>query len=346
MQSQLIDLHAPVTISAYTVRAMTLDDLPAWHALLTHYLTLTYGGSTLTKEELRSDWTSPGFDVPTASRGAFTSDGTLVAVAELWDNSEMPVRPWFEITVDDAHRDPALLDHLIIWGEARARQAAERIPADARLTLQTGVLTDKAWHKTLLEKHGMTTNRRGLTMRIDFDGQPPAPQFPDGIRLYSMADGLPVRELIRIQRETFRDHRGFVDEPLDKSVARWENYINASHAFEPSLMLLALDGAGDDAKPAGVIICSMESDEDADKAWVNVLGVMPDYRRKGLGMALLLYAFNEFYKRGKPRAGLGVDGSSLTNATKLYERAGMRVEHAYDHYEKVLRDGVEYSKQS
>jgi hypothetical protein len=35
---------------------------------------------------------------------------------------------------------------------------------------------------------------------------------------------------------------------------------------------------------------------------------------------------------------LGVDAQSVTGATRLYEKAGMRVTRRYDTYEKILRD--------
>jgi ribosomal protein S18 acetylase RimI-like enzyme len=66
----------------------------------------------------------------------------------------------------------------------------------------------------------------------------------------------------------------------------------------------------------------------------------------GLGLALLRHSFDEFYRRGKRKGGLGVDAGSLTGATRLYERAGMRVARQYSIYEKELRPGVDLSTQS
>ena len=47
------------------------------------------------------------------------------------------------------------------------------------------------------------------------------------------------------------------------------------------------------------------------------------------------------YRRGRHAVGLGVDASSLTGATRLYERAGMRVVRQFNSYAKVLRPGIE-----
>ena len=49
------------------------------------------------------------------------------------------------------------------------------------------------------------------------------------------------------------------------------------------------------------------------------------WRRQGLGEALLLHSFRAFRERGFTRGTLGVDASSPTGATRLYERAGMTI---------------------
>jgi hypothetical protein len=59
----------------------------------------------------------------------------------------------------------------------------------------------------------------------------------------------------------------------------------------------------------------------------------------------LCQAFNEFYRRGKRKVGLGVEAQNLTGALHLYESAGMHVDQVYDTYEKELRAGQEISVQ-
>ena len=46
---------------------------------------------------------------------------------------------------------------------------------------------------------------------------------------------------------------------------------------------------------------------------------------------------------GKTGARLSVDGASLTGATRLYERVGMRVHNRYTLFEKELRPGTDPS---
>ena len=83
-----------------------------------------------------------------------------------------------------------------------------------------------------------------------------------------------------------------------------------------------------------------------DIGWVDTLAVLRPWRRKGLGMALLLHSFGEFYRRGRRKVGLGVDSQNLTGAARLYERAGMHVARQYISYQKELRAGKELSTQT
>lgn len=55
-------------------------------------------------------------------------------------------------------------------------------------------------------------------------------------------------------------------------------------------------------------------------------------------MALLLHSFGEFHKRGMNTIGLGVD-ASIHGATRLYQKAGMKIAAEYVIYEKEYRPG-------
>ncbi|MFP4378673.1 MAG: GNAT family N-acetyltransferase [Spirochaetales bacterium] len=65
----------------------------------------------------------------------------------------------------------------------------------------------------------------------------------------------------------------------------------------------------------------------------------------GLGTMLLRHGFAEAHKRGKRGVRLNVDGSSLTGANRMYEKAGMYVSHVFTAFEKEIRPGVELSRQ-
>ena len=72
-------------------------------------------------------------------------------------------------------------------------------------------------------------------------------------------------------------------------------------------------------------------------AWVDVVGVRPSWRRRGIALALLRHSFGALYRAGARKVALEVDTQSPTEATRLYEKAGMHVERRYDFFEKELR---------
>jgi ribosomal protein S18 acetylase RimI-like enzyme len=109
-------------------------------------------------------------------------------------------------------------------------------------------------------------------------------------------------------------------------------------------MFLAMDGLSGEI--AGINLCRPHSFDDPEMGWVGTLGVLRPWRKRGIGLALLRHSFNEFFRRGYRKVGLGVDAQNLTGALRLYENAGMHVRQAFDQYEKELRAGTEISVQS
>src|SRR5690606_36307732 len=95
--------------------------------------------------------------------------------------------------------------------------------------------------------------------------------------------------------------------------------------------------AWDGDQIAGLAISRVNSSDKPDQAWVSVLGVSRPWRKRGLGYALLRQSFALFQSSGFKTAALAVDGSSLTNAVALYERAGMHVHQQRLVFRKMIR---------
>ena len=72
-----------------------------------------------------------------------------------------------------------------------------------------------------------------------------------------------------------------------------------------------------------------------DVAWVNSLGVLEKFRRRGLGAALIGRAISAYFRRGNKAIGLGAEAANPT-AVQMYLRAGMRIYQQVDSYEKQL----------
>jgi ribosomal protein S18 acetylase RimI-like enzyme len=174
-------------------------------------------------------------------------------------------------------------------------------------------------------------------MRIEMDAPPPTPVWPAGITVRSMIPNQEEATVYRAFDEAFKDHYGHVDVPFEEGFEHFMHGIKADAQHDPLIWFLAM--AGDEI--AGFSLCSSTTTEDPEMALVDRFGVRRPWRKRGLGLALLQHTFGEFYRRGTRKVGLGVDGSSLTGATRLYERAGMEKWYQIDAYEKELRAGVD-----
>ena len=127
--------------------------------------------------------------------------------------------------------------------------------------------------------------------------------------------------------DAFRDHWG-------EGMGGYEDWVNRVVDGSASRFVL-IARAGDEI--AGVLVGRAGLAADPEAGSVEELGVRRPWRGHGLGLALLHLAFEEFRRRGLARAILSVDSENPTGATRLYERAGMSVELAWEHWEKELR---------
>jgi mycothiol synthase len=340
MSDQITAIIEPA-VEGYTFRAVTLDDLPLFRDFVEQQHREHYGTSNVTVDDLRAEWTSPGFDLRTNTHAAFTQDGVIAAYIELWDTSSVPVRPRVWGYTHPAHRGGGLATALLDWGTVRACHVFNRVPAEARVVLETWAIRHAEDARQLLFDQGFTTERGHFTMRIELDEVPPAPTFPPGYRIVTYPEHPVLHDFVYAHKESFRDHRGYVDTPIEKRMEQWEHHIETWQHLDQSLWFLVLK----DDEIAAIMIGNPSDDVDAELGWIDIVGVLRPHRRRGLALALLQHAFAEYYRRGIKKVGLGVDAASLTNATALYEQAGMHVHHIMDAYEKELRPGVELTRQ-
>jgi ribosomal protein S18 acetylase RimI-like enzyme len=112
----------------------------------------------------------------------------------------------------------------------------------------------------------------------------------------------------------------------------WRDFNVERHSFDPSLWWLVDEGD----ELAAISLNAWHFSGDPQFGWVHVLGVRPQWRKRGVGTALLHHSFRDFAARGATRVGLGVDGENTTGAVRLYERVGMHVVRRNDTYEKKL----------
>ncbi len=297
------------------------------------------GVSMMKLSDLREDMETPGFDMSRDTRILVASNGEVAGYFEVWDLSEPHVRITTWGQIHPQHRANGAGAALLEWAKGRGAQALKLAPPEAKVAMQGYALHADPAMGASYQASGFALARHSLRMVIELDAPPAEPEWPQGIwlRTYDPQEGLP--EVLRAVRESFRDHYGYVESPFEQELERWEHRKLKSPDFDPSLWFIAMD----ESEIAGISLCDPQVYDDPEMGWVGTLGVRRPWRRRGLGMALLLHPFGEFYRRGVRMVGLGVDASNLTGALRLYQRAGMRSDASrqYDMYEHVLREGME-----
>ncbi|HYZ77568.1 MAG TPA: GNAT family N-acetyltransferase [Gaiellaceae bacterium] len=200
--------------------------------------------------------------------------------------------------------------------EARARERGAK-------KLKNGILAADRRAAALLEANGYRDVRHYFKMTIELDAPPTEPEWPEGLEPRPF-EREHVRAFYAADDEAFADERGYVAEPFDEFV---EKRLERP-GFDPMLWTAVWDG--------DEIAATLIADRRFGAGWIAGLGVRRPWRRRGLGLALLLRSFGQFYERGERRVALSVDIENPTGATRLYERAGMRVEREEVLYEKEL----------
>ena len=309
--------------AGYVVRPPVIDDAPGVAGVMAACDVADYGSSDATVEDVRNYWEAPRFDLQHDARIIVAPDGLIVGYEEVYPRSDDQLE--LDGYVHPREKGRGLGTWLLRWGEERANQRVGELPATGRVMLRGNTSSVDHTAADLFNAAGFARVRQFWRMEIELTAPPQPPVWPAGIVVRSMRLDGDERRVHAAVEEAFADHWGHAP----RSYEDWLQAVVQSDGFEPALTFMAFDGD----EVAGVAV-----NRHRDIAWVSQLAVRRAWRNRGLGLALLLHAFNAFYQRGDRCVGLGVDAQSLTGATRLYEKAGMRMTRQYDTYEKALRN--------
>jgi mycothiol synthase len=326
----------------FTARGAVMDDLEPSVQLFNRWSRAVIGRDEFANTEpIRAEWQAPGVDIAEDVRHIFAPNGELAGHVEVWTNSTPLVHPELWARLDPKYEDLGIGTWMIRWAEQRALRALSNTPSGLRLAPRLGTYRQVTKAEKLFKDLGYRHIRSFYYMLIEMDAPVPEPEFPEGITLRPYDPATDAETVYIAENEAFRDHFGHVERPFEEGFKQWK-HRREHGGYDPTLYFIAMDGD----EIAGMNLCRSHAPYDADQGLVGSISVRRPWRKKGLGLALLRHAFNEFYRRGKRKVGLGVDAQNLTGALRLYESAGMHIDQAFDYYEKELRPGTEISVQS
>ncbi len=294
----------------FQVRPATVEDAPAVSELVIAVDTAVQGWSDSTAAELVDWWRLTNL----AANSWVVEDESLAAYAVVIPHGESAETDGF---VHPAKTGLGLGSWLLRQGEQRARELRFA-------SALTWCLAPDADARALFERSGYREVRRFYRMLVEHEAAPAAPEWPAGFRVNTFARG-DAQAVHAALDEGFAEEWNFVSEPFEKWAARRLDVPE----FDPTQWFIV--------REVEQIVAVLRADpERGGAAWVGALAVRPQWRKRGLGLALLRHAFAEFYRRGQHRVGLGVDAQNPSGATRLYERAGMHVTYEAVAFKKEL----------
>lgn len=233
-----------------------------------------------------------------------------------------------EARVHPAWAGHGIASFLLGHAEERACSAA-RAAGRSSVALYLTVVDGDDRTASFLAARGFAPVRHLLDLRLDLHAAPPAPAWPPGVRCRPLRRGEDEAAAWQVHQAAFADVGTHLPIPLDDWV---EERIGQNPSFDPSLFLLAEH----DDEVIGIAVCRAGATGSPEDGWIRDLAVLPSWRRKGVGMALLRSALEAFRRRGLTGAALEVDDVTLEGAVALYRRAGMRITHRTDLFRRIL----------
>lgn len=303
-----------MTPSGYTFRPATLDDASAAAALMNEFDRAHLEEPDTVDAEEVATWWRP-LELERDSRFYFAEDGALAGVATLSLRDDDQVLD-LDAYVDPRHAGRGLGTAMLDWLEEQSR-------ARGYTAARTSAITADTAAGALVAARGYTPIRHFYRMAIQLDAPPPEPEWPPG---FSVATLLPGEEpvLHAVTEESFAEHWG----RQSRTYEQWREHHVDRDWFDPSLVWIVREG--------DTAVAELAAAFRFGSGWVNTIGTLKPWRGKGIGRALLLTSFGEFFRRGERRVALAVDAGNETGATHLYESVGMRTVWQADIYERRL----------
>jgi mycothiol synthase len=301
----------------YASRAASRDDLGAIDALFAAYDLATLGFAESSVEQLEEDFRTPGFE-PARDTWYVTAGpaGPLAAFALYKDGEPGQEGSQGFGRVHPEHSARGLGAFLVDNVDARWRSST------ARAGLIRNWLTPAdAMAAALFASRGYEVVRREFHLERPLRDLKPV-QVPVGIRIRPLRAG-EERALHAVNEEAFAHHWGFRPSTFED----WSAVLGLSSAA-PGLTWVAADGD----EMVGELVLLVQQ----DVGWIEILGVRPRWRGRGIGRALLRTGFAELARRDFGTVRLSVDAGNETGALRLYESEGMTVRREWHVVEKRL----------
>lgn len=311
----------------FVARAPEPTDAEGIFELLSAYNTTVAGVADCTLADVADALVEPGFERTTDGFLVVGGDGKPAGYATAFAKGHG--RDMIEIEVASPHQAVAawLFDQTIQRAAEMGREGGH-----AEVTVDSCVFRADESLRVLMADHDFTACTTYNRMRIDHSKPVAIPEVPAGVVVHRGAYGADAQWIAHeVLLECFRGQFNFVPRPHDE----WVQYRDTSSTLNWSqLTTLEVDG-----RAVAIRICSDEFLAADDCGYVGMLGVVEEFRDRGLAKFLLLDAFAADAAAGRIGTILNVDTNNPTPALGLYLSVGMTPTLVLDGWRTTLPVG-------
>jgi N-acetylglutamate synthase-like GNAT family acetyltransferase len=299
-----------------SLRPATLADLDAVYSLIVQRNTADFGESLLTKAHLKRQWCDPDFSLFKQSQLAISSDNQVIGYAAIRPSS--PNKYFTQLFIHKNLND-------INIGKTLLSSLEKGLPTP--VSLMTQVSGNNQQNQQIFETLGYSRGLTFLMMEIEMKAPPPAAKWVEGIEVRPFRPNQDEQATYETDEEASLD-KGYAN-PM--SFTEWSQRMSLhTERFDPTLWFLACHAKA--VVGVSLNFYLLES----NCGLIDHLGVRRKWRGRGIGLALLQHSFAAFFASGITKIKLNVDSGSLTNAPRLYEKAGMETVQSYHIYSKTI----------
>src|SRR5438067_721482 len=166
-------------VGEYTIRRQRENDARSIFELVHECELADFGANWLTEGDLRV-----ARSLMDLERDAWVVEdpgGSVIGAAAV--RVSQPLAMFAFVSLLPAHRGRGIGTELLRLIEARAEEVVPEAPEGMRVVLHQNVGPTDDNARRLLEAHGYPFTRRFWTMAIDLAEEPPAPEWPPGVRV-------------------------------------------------------------------------------------------------------------------------------------------------------------------
>ena len=308
-----------VPAAGLTWRPIVLDDLAAVTALQQAMDRVDHPTFAATLEEVEEELTHSYVDLEKDSLLGIDPDGEIAAygLVILPPGQETLVRSILQGGVHPEFRGEGIGRELLAWQESRALQQL----ATSDKTLPAWILTNAEEKSTdaakLFARSGFEKSRWFFALERRISEPTPVVVPADGVTIVTYSPRF-SEATHTAKNDAFRDHWG--SQPSTDE--QWESMLK-QEAFHEEVSYVALSPAGD---VVGLLMTFVVEDDwklqGFSSGYIGLVGVVREWRKKGIAQSLLAHAFDGYREAGYERAQLDVDAENPSGALGLYQSVG------------------------